>query len=106
MALHSCRSSTYILLPSIRRPQVLGSAIAAFTEVCPDRVDLLHPHYRKLCSIMADIDEWGQVMLLSTLLRYARTQVNTSTRRRVPAMALSVDAVCVCVRCMWHWINL
>ena len=38
------------------------------------RIDLLHPHYRKLCNIMADIDEWGQVMLLSTLQRYARTQ--------------------------------
>jgi AP-3 complex subunit beta len=53
---------------------VLGSAIAAFSEVCPDRLDLLHPHYRKIAHLLPDIDEWGQVIVINTLLRYARTQ--------------------------------
>ena len=42
--------------------------MAAFIEVCPDRYDLLHEHYRKLCHLLADIDEWGQTMLLNLLL--------------------------------------
>ncbi|RWS11190.1 AP-3 complex subunit beta-2-like protein [Dinothrombium tinctorium] len=53
---------------------VLGSAVAAFEEVCRDRLELIHPHYRKFVSLMADFDEWGQVVLLNMLLRYARTQ--------------------------------
>lgn len=55
-------------------PFVLSSAVAAFTEVCPDRFDLLHRHYRKICRMLVDMDEWGQILLSELLLRYARTQ--------------------------------
>ena len=55
-------------------PMVLSSAVAAFMEVCPHRLDLLHRHYRKLCCLLVDTDEWGQALLASLLLRYARTQ--------------------------------
>lgn len=30
---------------------VLGSAVAAFEEICPDRIDLIHKKYRKLCQV-------------------------------------------------------
>jgi len=53
---------------------VLGSAIAAFSEVCPERIDLLHPHFRKFCNMLADIDEWGQISVVNILTRYSRTQ--------------------------------
>ncbi|CAM9291460.1 unnamed protein product [Discosporangium mesarthrocarpum] len=53
---------------------VLGSAVAAFTEVCPNKFELLHPAYRKLCYLLADVDEWGQMAILATLQRYVRTQ--------------------------------
>eukprot|EP00163_Fabomonas_tropica_P004369 TRINITY_DN1384_c0_g2_i1.p1 TRINITY_DN1384_c0_g2~~TRINITY_DN1384_c0_g2_i1.p1 ORF type:complete len:1061 (+),score=365.46 TRINITY_DN1384_c0_g2_i1:571-3753(+) len=53
---------------------VLGSVIAAYNEICPERYDLLHQHYRKLCHLLADIDEWGQILLLGILTKYARTQ--------------------------------
>jgi len=53
---------------------VLGSVVAAFTQVCPNRLDLLHPHYRKFVSLLPDFDEWGQVVLIQLLTRYARTQ--------------------------------
>merc|ERR1711998_737973 len=33
---------------------VLGSAVAAWAEVCPNRWDLIHPHFRKLCRLCAD----------------------------------------------------
>lgn len=53
---------------------VLGSAVAAFEEVCPDRFDLIHENYRKLCALLVDVDEWGQIIIINMLLRYARTQ--------------------------------
>lgn len=46
----------------------------AFETVCPERIDLIHKNYRKLCSLLVDVDEWGQVMILNMLTRYARTQ--------------------------------
>ena len=55
-------------------PLVLGSTIFAFNAVCPDRLDLLHPHFRKICHLLADFDEWGQIITLELLLRYGRTQ--------------------------------
>uniref|UniRef100_A0A3Q0KV52 Adapter-related protein complex 3, beta subunit n=1 Tax=Schistosoma mansoni TaxID=6183 RepID=A0A3Q0KV52_SCHMA len=53
---------------------VVGSAVRAFEEVCPERLDLIHKNYRKLCNLVMDVDEWGQVVILSMLTRYARTQ--------------------------------
>ena len=46
----------------------------AFETVCPERIDLIHKNYRKLCNLLVDVDEWGQVMILSMLTRYARSQ--------------------------------
>ncbi len=40
---------------------VLGSAIAAFNEICPSCYDILHLSYRKICHLLADLDEWSQV---------------------------------------------
>ena len=53
---------------------VIGSAIVAFEQVCPDRIVFIHQNYRKLCNVLPDIDEWGQVFVLNMLTRYARTQ--------------------------------
>ncbi|KAI5694129.1 hypothetical protein M8J75_011173 [Diaphorina citri] len=53
---------------------VVGSAVMAFEEVCPERIDMIHKSYRKLCNLLVDVDEWGQVFILNMLTRYARTQ--------------------------------
>ncbi|XP_066919252.1 AP-3 complex subunit beta-1-like isoform X2 [Clytia hemisphaerica] len=53
---------------------VAGSTVIAFEEVCPERIDLVHKNYRKLCNMLIDIDEWGQVAVINMLVRYARTQ--------------------------------
>ena len=53
---------------------VAGSVVMAFEMVCPDRIDLVHKNYRKLCTLLVDVDEWGQVVILNMLTRYARTQ--------------------------------
>ncbi|KPI84836.1 putative adaptin [Leptomonas seymouri] len=59
-------------LLSDRNPDVVGAAAMAFTVVCPTKWELLHPVYRRLCRILAQCEEWGQVVLLRLLLRYAR----------------------------------
>ncbi|KAJ9053486.1 AP-3 complex subunit beta, variant 3 [Entomophthora muscae] len=52
----------------------LGGVVMAFNQICPQRYDLIHPHYRKLCRLLPEFDEWSQISTLQLLLRYARTQ--------------------------------
>lgn len=71
---------------------VIGSAVMAFTKVCPERVDLIHCVYRTLCHMMGDVDEWGQVIILNMLTRYARTQFMDPNQQHVSTNTdLSVD---------------
>lgn len=72
-----------------RSPLSIGSVAVAFEAVCPTRLDLLHQHYRRLCRILIDIDEWGQVDLTNLLLRYARVML---PRPVVDANALEIDS--------------
>lgn len=53
---------------------VLGSAVQALVEVCPDRLDLLHRPFRKMCHLLADLDEWGQTVTINVLIRYCHEQ--------------------------------
>jgi AP-3 complex subunit beta len=62
---------------------VLGSAVAAFNEVCPASYDILHKNYRKLCHLLADMDEWTQISVLEVMTRYLRRLGNTIKRRVV-----------------------
>ncbi|RNF16364.1 putative adaptin [Trypanosoma cruzi] len=55
-------------------PEVTSAAALSFIEICPDKMDLIHAVYRDFCRSLLDCDEWGQVVLLHVLLRYARTQ--------------------------------
>ena len=63
---------TLLVSPS---PLTLGATLTAFTEICPDRLDLLHPYYRHICRLLVDADEWGQIVALGVLTRYARTML-------------------------------
>jgi AP-3 complex subunit beta len=56
-------------------PLTLGATLTAFSEICPDRLDLLHPYYRHICRLLGDADEWGQVVALEVLTRYARAML-------------------------------
>jgi AP-3 complex subunit beta len=51
---------------------VLTSAIIAFSELCPERLELLHNPFRKICHLLTDMDEWGQVVVLDLMARYCR----------------------------------
>jgi AP-3 complex subunit beta len=59
---------------------VLGSAVMAFEEVCPERIDLIHKNYKKFCTLITDVEEWGQVIIINMLVRYARTQFEDPNR--------------------------
>ncbi|KAI8363062.1 adaptin N terminal region-domain-containing protein [Mortierella sp. GBAus27b] len=65
----------------------IGSVLLAFNQICPDRLDLIHPQYRKLCRMLADMDEWGQITAVNLLLRYSRTQfLNPIGKTSAPAV--------------------
>jgi AP-3 complex subunit beta len=51
---------------------VVGPSVSAFLEICPDRIDLIHKHYRGLVKKLVDMDEWGQLATIKLLLRYSR----------------------------------
>lgn len=51
---------------------VVGPAVIAFSEICPDRIDLIHKHYRALVRKLVDMDEWGQLATLRLLTTYSR----------------------------------
>ncbi|KAL8870370.1 MAG: hypothetical protein Q9174_003569, partial [Haloplaca sp. 1 TL-2023] len=51
---------------------VVGSAVTAYLELCPDRIDLVHKHYRSLVRKLVDMDEWGQLATLRLMSLYAR----------------------------------
>ena len=60
---------------------VAGAAVAAFMEVCPERLDLVHAHYRGLVRKLVDMDEWGQLATLRLMTIYARKCFPRRTRR-------------------------
>ncbi|CAM9172440.1 unnamed protein product, partial [Ectocarpus fasciculatus] len=65
---------------------VLGSAVAALVEIDPTRFDVMHACFRKLCHLLADLDEWTQVAVLGMMKRYVRNQFTDPHRgRRRPA---------------------
>ena len=51
---------------------VVGSAVVAYSAICPDHWEIIHPVYRKVCRALVDMDAWTQVETLKMLLRYAR----------------------------------
>uniref|UniRef100_A0A0R3RPX4 AP-3 complex subunit beta n=1 Tax=Elaeophora elaphi TaxID=1147741 RepID=A0A0R3RPX4_9BILA len=75
-----------------KRTLVLGSAVYAFEETCPDRFDLLHRHYRTLCKAIVDVDEWGQVVMIGLLTRYARSQFVAPTDAIDPDLTLLLSS--------------
>ena len=60
---------------------VVGPAVSAFLEVCPDRIDLLHKHYRSFVKKLVDMDEWGQLATIKMLLHYSRRCFPRKTKR-------------------------
>ncbi|KAK4154535.1 AP-3 complex subunit beta-2 [Chaetomidium leptoderma] len=51
---------------------VAGAAVTAFMAICPERIDLIHKHYRNLVKMVVDMDEWSQLSTLRLMTVYAR----------------------------------
>ena len=60
---------------------VAGAAVQAFMEICPERLDLIHSVYRRLCKMIVDMDEWGQLATLRLMTVYARKCFPRRTRK-------------------------
>jgi AP-3 complex subunit beta len=60
---------------------VVGPAVSAFLDVCPDQLDLIHEHYRSLVKKLVDMDEWSQLATLRLLTVYARKCFPRKTQR-------------------------
>jgi AP-3 complex subunit beta len=60
---------------------VAGGAVMAFLEVCPERLDLVHTHYRSLVRKLVDMDEWGQLATLRLMMVYVRKCFPRKTKR-------------------------
>ncbi len=60
---------------------VVGPAVSAFLEICPDRIDLIHKHYKTLVKKLVDMDEWGQLATLNLLTIYSRKCFPRRTKR-------------------------
>jgi len=61
-----------IMLENEQSTMVLSSVLMSFSEMCPESLNLLHEPYRKLCHLLTDMDEWGQIMVMDILTRYCR----------------------------------
>lgn len=59
---------------------VAGAAVTAFMEICPERTDIIHKHYRSLVRKIVDMDEWSQLSALRMLTIYARKCFPRRTR--------------------------
>ena len=84
---------TEVIMDLVRDPSTLvtGSAIHAFSEVCPSRIDLLHGVFRKLCVVLGEMDEWGQITIVDLLTRYARSQFTDPNAARAQRPGQGAD---------------
>ncbi|PQE03835.1 AP-3 adaptor complex subunit beta protein [Rutstroemia sp. NJR-2017a BBW] len=64
-----------------RQYYVAGAAVTAFMEICPERLDLIHKHYRGLVKKLVDMDEWSQMVTLRLMTIYSRKCFPKRTRR-------------------------
>jgi AP-3 complex subunit beta len=66
-------------------PTVVGTALIALNKILPDRLDLMHPVYRKVCRFIHEFDEWAQIAALDMLTKYARLYIAKPRRFKRPS---------------------
>ncbi|CAN6442680.1 unnamed protein product [Victoria cruziana] len=64
-------------------PGVVGAAAAAFNYICPTNLVLIGRRFRRLCEVLPDVDEWGQIILIGIILRYAVARYGLPNRSAV-----------------------
>ena len=71
---------------------VAGAAAHAFSVICPERHDLIHQHFRRLCRGLKESDEAGQVFICQMLLVYARLHFPDPSLKRGKASKIPMAA--------------
>ncbi|PKA61916.1 AP3-complex subunit beta-A [Apostasia shenzhenica] len=49
---------------------VVAAAAVAFKSICQNNLLLIAKNFRRLCEVLPDVEEWGQIILIEILLRY------------------------------------
>ena len=62
-------------LLSDSEPRVISSAILVMRECFPDKLELLHGHYRYYCKCISALDSWAQAYLIELLIRYIKKYI-------------------------------
>ena len=56
-------------------PLVISSAIIVLHNCIPDRLDLLHGHFRRYCQALTSLSHWAQPLLVESLIQYSRRYI-------------------------------
>jgi AP-3 complex subunit beta len=70
LSLALCPMQIVGILLNDHSPGVLGAAAASFASICPNNFSLIGRNYQRLCEILPDVEEWGQLVLIGILLRF------------------------------------
>ena len=77
---------------------MFSSAIIAYNEICPTRYDLLDACYRRMVSMLPVLEDSAQVVALTVLMKYARTQFVQPTLKELNAAGAEAKVVKVSVK--------
>lgn len=77
---------------------MFSSAIIAYSEICPTRYDLLDACYRRMVSMLPVLEDSAQVVALTVLMKYARTQFLQPTLKALNAAGGDAKVVKVVVK--------
>lgn len=77
---------------------MFSSAIIAYSEICPTRYDLLDACYRRMVSMLPVLEDSAQVVALTVLMKYARTQFLQPTLNALNAAGGDAKVVKVAVK--------
>jgi AP-3 complex subunit beta len=51
---------------------VMGSVLYSMDQICPERYNLIHKHFKRVCKLLVESDEWSQIQIIQVLARYCR----------------------------------
>lgn len=72
---------------------MFSSAIIAYNEICPTRYDLLNSCYRRMVDMLPVLEDSAQVVALTVLMKYAKTQFKQPTLKELNAVTGDVKVV-------------
>lgn len=53
-------------------PLVISCTLVVLQNCLPDRLDLLHGHFRRYCAVLPSLSHWAQSLLVEMFIRYSK----------------------------------